>query len=137
MSVGALRESALWESREQVDLRISIDDACFDALDAADDADGVARSGTTRSNVALSLSQEEFLVNIITHTQRRFELPVSQALSVRELKDAIEQRERIPAERQKLLHDGQRLDDSRRLGEYGYVSLVLSIVLFEYFSICT
>lgn len=111
-AVSMLSESAnyLAESANYHDLRVSIDDTCFEAQ--------LAKGGGGGGKAKLSLSTEEFTIFVKTFTQKRLEVTVSQALTVLELKQEIAVRERVPVERQKLLIDGQRLDDDRPLGTY-------------------
>ncbi len=110
-AVSMLSESAnyLAESANYHDLRVSIDDTCFEAQQ-------LAKGGGAKAK--LSLSSEEFTIFVKTFTQKRLEVTVSQALTVLELKQEIAVLERVPVERQKLLIDGQRLDDDRPLGTY-------------------
>jgi hypothetical protein len=94
--------SVLCESANFQDLRVSIDDS----------------KEVLGGRAALSLSREEFTIFVKTFTQKRLEVTVTQALTVLELKERIALLERVPVERQKLLVDGQKLEDSQSLAVY-------------------
>jgi hypothetical protein len=130
--------ASLWESTGYQDLKVSIDDACFDnhhrSTAAAFVAAVVGKQGAPMESkkAALTRSHEEFTIVVLTHTQKRFEVAVCLALTVLELKQEIAKHTLVPVERQKLIALTHRLDDDRRLEEYNItantvVHLVMAI----------
>lgn len=117
--------ASLWESTGYQDLKVSIDEACLDRLGV------VSKTGlAVPKSAALTRSHEEFTIVVKTHTQKRVEVVVCQALTVLELKQEIAKHAHVPVERQKLLAHGQRLEDDRLLGAYNITaSTVVHLVM--------
>lgn len=57
-------------------------------------------------------------VIVKTLTGRRYEVDVDESDSVQEVKNKIEQKETIPVDQQRLIHEGKLMEENRKISEF-------------------